>query len=235
MIERACRARAPHAGVALPRARQIAQALALATLVAASAGCQRENRAPAPAASDTQQSTAQAQPNPAATAQSATLTPPAPAPAAAEQPAAAAGSGAVRPNKPPKAKFEIFPLQGYAYLTSLTLNSSTSTDDFDLGQELRRRWDFTGDGEFDTGFLHSDVVQWTYKGVGRFSPKLVVMDSGGLSDTCVGPEIEILSPCPAPDFALEDVNPNSPTKGKTYRLADFRDRQLVVWFAAPTH
>ena len=99
---------------------------------------------------------------------------------------------------------------------------------------MRRRWDFTGDGELDTGFLRSDVVQWTYKRVGRFPPKLVVMDSGGLSDTCVGSEIEILSPCPAPDFALEDVNPNSPTKGKTYRLADFGDQQLVVWFAEPT-
>jgi hypothetical protein len=227
MTQCACRAPAHGAGVAHPRGWLIAPVLALAALLVASAGCQRENRAPAPAASNAPPPSAQVPPDQAA------ATPPAAATPTAGQPAAA-GAGTVRPNKPPTAKFEVFPLKGYADLTSFTLNSSTSTDDFDLGQELRRRWDFTGDGELDTGFLHSDVIQWTYKRIGRFRPKLVVMDSGGLSDTCVGEEIEILSPCPAPDFALEDVNPNSPTKGKTYRLADFRDRQLVVWFAAPS-
>jgi hypothetical protein len=228
MTQCACRAPAHRAGVARPRGWLIAPVLALAALLVVSAGCQRENRAPAPAASNAPPPSAQVPPDQAA------ATPPAPATPTAEQPAAAAGSAAVRPNQPPTAKFEVFPLKGYADLTSFTLNSSTSTDDFDLGQELRRRWDFTGDGELDTGFLRSDVIQWTYKRIGRFRPKLVVMDSGGLSDTCVGEEIEILSPCPAPDFALEDVNPNSPTKGKMYRLADFRDRQLVVWFAAPS-
>jgi hypothetical protein len=160
---------------------------------------------------------------------------PAAAPAVpADVPATPGQPGATRPNRAPQAAFEALPPQGYANMTSLQFNSSLSTDEVDLSSQLRRRWDFDGDGKWDTGFLKSEYLQWTYKQAGHFRPRLLVTDTGGLSDTCVGSELTILDPCPAPDFALEDINPASVTKGHIYRRDEFRGKPLVVWFAAPS-
>ncbi|MBM3317903.1 MAG: PKD domain-containing protein [Candidatus Eisenbacteria bacterium] len=166
----------------------------------------------------------------------------APAPDPGEAPAGSSGgqapaSGAEaggRVNKPPRARFEVDPLRGYANMTSIKLNSAGSADDIDLSQEMKRRWDFDGDGEWDTGQLRSEFVTWTYREPGRYRPRLLLTDTGGLTDTFTGPEIEILEPCPAPDFALEDINPNSSTRGKIYTLEAFRGAPLVAWFGAPS-
>jgi hypothetical protein len=142
--------------------------------------------------------------------------------------AASAGS------RPPKARLQIAPLVGLSGLTGIDLDASYSSDDASLPSELMLRWDYDGDGQWDTGFTHSSRTTHVYGASGRYRPRLLVVDGVGLADSTVGPELEIRPPCPAPDFALIDANPNSHSFQRTVRLSELRGHPVLAWFVAPT-
>ncbi len=156
--------------------------------------------------------------------------------AAAEKPAPkkAVKAGKGRTNRAPKARFEAYPLTGLTNLTGIDFDGSLSTDDYNLSSELMHRWDFDGDGRWDTPFTLSERTTYVYPAPGRFRPRLLVVDAAGLADSLVGTELVIRTPCPAPDFALRDVNPNSPGFGETVRLSALKGKPVLAWFVAPT-
>jgi hypothetical protein len=137
-------------------------------------------------------------------------------------------------NHPPKARFEISPLTGLTKLTGVTFDATFSTDDYNLSSELQHRWDFDGDGKWDTGFTLAERTTYVFEAPGRFRPRLLVVDAAGLADSTVGTDLDIRTPCPAPDFALRDVNPNSHGYGQTVRLSELRGKPVLAWFVAPT-
>jgi len=137
-------------------------------------------------------------------------------------------------NRPPAARFEVFPLTGYAGLTTLRFNANLSKDDQTDNPNLLKRWDYDGDGTWDSGAVRASRNRYMYDRAGIFRPRLLVEDTGGLRDSFVGPEVEIKDPCPAPDFELTDLNPQSRSYGKKYSLEDLRGHRVVVWFGAPS-
>jgi hypothetical protein len=74
-----------------------------------------------------------------------------------------------------------------------------------------------------------------YEKTGVYRPRLEVRDGGGLTSAVTGSEVTVRENCPGPDFALADMNPNSTTFGKEYRLSELRGRRVVLWLASPTH
>jgi hypothetical protein len=137
-------------------------------------------------------------------------------------------------NRAPKARLEVSRLVGLSGLTGIDFDASFSSDDVNLTEELARRWDFDGDGTWDTGLSRSSRTTHVYDQAGRFRPRLLVIDSGGLADSIVGPELEIRAPCPPPDFALTDINPHSRSFQQRVRLSELRGRPVLAWFVAPT-
>jgi len=147
---------------------------------------------------------------------------------------AEAAKDAVAENQPPQAKFEALPLEAYANMTPISFDATLTNDDFDLSTEMRKRWDFDGDGQWDTGFMRANHAQWTYRESGDYQPRLLVRDSGGLIDTTRGPVIAVRLPCPAPDVEMTDINIRSPHMNETFKLSDYEGAPLLVWFAAPS-
>lgn len=140
----------------------------------------------------------------------------------------------VRTNQAPTARFEVLPPQGYAGMTRFRLDASFSSDDFNLAGEMFKRWDFEGDGEWDTRFSRATRIGYTYSEAGVFRPRLEIRDTGGKTDSTCGSAVTVLENCPAPDFALIDENPNSATHGRICRLSDYRGRRVVLWLASPS-
>jgi 6-phosphogluconolactonase (cycloisomerase 2 family) len=64
----------------------------------------------------------------------------------------------------------------------IKFDASASTDAQDRLPDLQFRWDFTGDGVFDTPFSSSSLVQRTYPAAGTKLVTLQVKDSFGLVD-----------------------------------------------------
>jgi len=141
---------------------------------------------------------------------------------------------AVAENEAPEALFSAGPRRGWAGLSYIKLDARLSNDDWDLSGQLRKRWDFDGDGTWDTPLSTRSRQNHIYPQEGSYRPRLLVQDASGLVDSIVGDAIEILPQCPPPDFALVDQNPNSPTQGETFRLSDERGDPLLVWFASPS-
>ncbi|MBD3236524.1 MAG: hypothetical protein GF330_07460 [Candidatus Eisenbacteria bacterium] len=140
----------------------------------------------------------------------------------------------IRSNKPPRARFEVLPPKGYAGMSRFRFDGSFASDDFNLAGEMFKRWDFDGDGEWDTPFSRATRVSHVYAEPGSYRPRLEVRDTAGATDSTRGSTVEVLESCPAPDFALVDENPNSATFGEIYRLSDYRGRRVVLWLASPS-
>ena len=65
---------------------------------------------------------------------------------------------------------------------SITFDASSSSDT-DPGATLQARWDWEGDGGWDTGFSSALTAAHTYATAGTYPVKLEIQDSNGLSDT----------------------------------------------------
>ena len=147
-------------------------------------------------------------------------------------PVAAGGSGSG--NQPPRASFEVFPLLGYAGLTAMRFNATLCRDDSTDNANLLKRWDYAGDGTWDVESQRASRTRHVYDRVGRFQPRLLVEDAGGLRDSITGPELVISEPCPAPDFELSDLNPHSRSYGQKVRLSQLRGHRVLVWYGTPS-
>ncbi len=86
-------------------------------------------------------------------------------------------------NNPPTAKLSVTPSYG-TYTTTFTADMSGSTDDWDSLANLSVRFDWNGDGTYDTGWLNASQLwqnTFTYDW-GPITVRAQVQDSGGLTD-----------------------------------------------------
>lgn len=84
-------------------------------------------------------------------------------------------------NMPPTADF--FTVHPYGNLTTeFYFNGSTTTDQEDWDYQMQVRWDFDGDGTWDTEYSADKEVYHTYGVAGTYEVRMEVMDSGGLTD-----------------------------------------------------
>jgi len=83
-------------------------------------------------------------------------------------------------NLPPKAKIQVGSVYGNT-LTQFYLDAWASTDDSQAPSDLEVRWDFDGDGAWDTPFTRAKFWFHQYKSPGDFNAALLVRDSQRLS------------------------------------------------------
>ena len=89
-------------------------------------------------------------------------------------------------NTPPTADFSIDPPQGVVG-TIFFFDTGLSSDAEDDLSWLSARFDFDGDGVWDTAWLNpaNSPERYTYDAAGTYQVKLLVKDTGGLTDTKV--------------------------------------------------
>ncbi|HBB92934.1 MAG TPA: hypothetical protein DC042_14780 [Bacteroidales bacterium] len=85
-------------------------------------------------------------------------------------------------NLPPKAKIEVGSNYGNI-LTQFYLSSWSSTDDYQAPSELEVRWDFNGDGAWDSPFTREMVAYHQFDAPGEYYIGLQVRDLEGLTST----------------------------------------------------
>ena len=86
------------------------------------------------------------------------------------------------PNLAPTADFTISPLTG-TIDTEYTFDASISTDPEGSIEALQVRWDWNNDEIYDTEYTTEKVIRKRFDQTGTYIIKLMVMDSGGLTDT----------------------------------------------------
>jgi uncharacterized protein (TIGR02145 family) len=80
---------------------------------------------------------------------------------------------------PPAAHFGITPNPGYEE-TIFNFDASVTSDDEDNFEDLFFRWDFEGDGIWETDFGKEFIIKHQYSNFGTYMPTLEVKDSRGL-------------------------------------------------------
>ncbi len=100
------------------------------------------------------------------------------------------------PNTPPHAAVKISPPVG-GPMTIFALDASNSSDAEDLPGMLAYRWDWEGDGMWDTGFSTNAVVPHKYFSPGTYTIRLQVRDSRGATNITEG-EVTVLNTPPIP-------------------------------------
>jgi len=86
-------------------------------------------------------------------------------------------------NNPPTAKLSVSPSYG-TYTTIFTADVSGSTDDWDSAADMSVRFDWNGDGTYDTAWLNASQLwknTFTYDW-GPITVRAQIRDSGGLTD-----------------------------------------------------
>ncbi len=81
----------------------------------------------------------------------------------------------------PQASFMVLPASG----TTSTVFQFDATSSWEAGtifRDLEFRWDFNGDGSWDTGWLTGNLTSYSYTGPGEYNATLEVMDTDGRTD-----------------------------------------------------
>ena len=84
--------------------------------------------------------------------------------------------------KPPVAAFTISPSSG-PFTQSFTYNASGSYDPEEASENLQVRWDFDGDGNYDTEFTTVKTAEYTYQDADEYIVILQVLNTDGWTDT----------------------------------------------------
>ena len=84
-------------------------------------------------------------------------------------------------NIPPTALFTVSPSSGTTS-TNFAFDASGSTDNEDPTSNLQVRWDFDGNGSWDTGWNYGKTENHQYSSENTYTAKLEVKDSEGLTD-----------------------------------------------------
>lgn len=87
------------------------------------------------------------------------------------------------PNTPPTADFTFSPESGGNTSTTFSFNGSSSSDNEDATPLLQVRWDWTNDGNYDTGFSTIQIADHLFNLSGTYTVKMEVKDTGGLTNT----------------------------------------------------
>lgn len=85
------------------------------------------------------------------------------------------------PSHVPVARFEVLPASGDA-TTSFTFDASATTDPLDPTGTLMFRWDFDGDGIWDTDWSHDMTATHQYSSPGEYDAFLEVKDPSGYTN-----------------------------------------------------
>lgn len=124
-------------------------------------------------------------------------------------------------NEYPEPSITVTPPAGTT-ITDFVFDASASTDDHDPLSELQFRWDFDGDGVWDTGYTSEPVIVNRYDMAGTFGARVEVMDTLGWSAVAVvtvevaleadpgdpGPAHDpFVLPYPVTDAAFDPVRP----------------------------
>jgi len=84
-------------------------------------------------------------------------------------------------NTPPTATFNVSPTSGTTS-TNFTFDASGCTDNEDPTSNLQVRWDFDGNGSWDTGWDTDKMANHQYSSEATYTAKLEVKDTEGLTD-----------------------------------------------------
>lgn len=108
--------------------------------------------------------------------------------------------------------------------TSFTFNASSSSDEEDLSSELQFRWDFDGDGSWDTTYDTEKRAVHRYLDAGTYTVILEVADTNGATDTATEIVTIVENDAPIPVFT---VSPTIGTPGTTFSFdaSDSSDSQ----------
>lgn len=123
-------------------------------------------------------------------------------------------------NDPPTASFTVSPNSGITE-TNFVFDASGSTDNEDSGSQLQVRWDFNGDGSWDTNWDYNKTQNTQYGSEGTYTAKLEVMDSEGLKD-------ETTQTVTVTNNGGSTGTFNDPRDGKTYITTEIGSQ---TWFA----
>ena len=107
-------------------------------------------------------------------------------------------------NVPPQASFTISPASGPPWI-SFRFDASASSDAEDAGDVLSARWDWDGDGTWDTDWSTSKTASYKYPISGDRTPKLMVRDGRGA--TAEASQVLQVTNGDAPPFATFTVTP----------------------------
>jgi hypothetical protein len=84
------------------------------------------------------------------------------------------------PNTSPVASFTIWPMWGDTTV-SFSMNASFSSDNQTLYNGVQVRWDFDGNGTWDTSWSTNKTTGHRFAEAGNYTVKLQVRDGGGLT------------------------------------------------------
>jgi parallel beta-helix repeat protein len=85
-------------------------------------------------------------------------------------------------NSSPEASIAVTPTTGYT-TTAFSFDASGCSDAEDPTSDLQVRWDWDGNGVYDTGWTTTKTAAHTYNAPGTYTVHLQVMDTLGLWDT----------------------------------------------------
>lgn len=104
---------------------------------------------------------------------------------------------ALNTNSRPVAAFTVTPMTG-ATGEEFSFDASSCADEEDLEEDLQVRWDWDGDGNWDTSFSTDKTVTHAYLLPGNYTIRMEVLDTGGLSDV-TSATVEVTG-TPIPEF-----------------------------------
>ncbi len=134
----------------------------------------------------------------------------------------------------PRAAFILTPETGHIY-TSFTLDASLTQDDEDSLSSLIFKWDFEGDGIWDTKPGNSPIAFKIYPVPQVYMPRLHVEDPGGRVNIISRVlQVTLLDTCIIPDFITvpgiliqnEDILFDA---GKSYYSCDLNENLMYRW------
>src|SRR2546427_40435 len=103
------------------------------------------------------------------------------------------------PNGPPTVDFTWTPTSGDT--STVFTFTATASDDHDPPNTIQVRWDWTGDGTWDTAWSTTKTVSHTFSSAGTYTVVVQAIDSGGLT-AIQSHTIIVTAPPPPGDFSI---------------------------------
>src|SRR5207249_6337618 len=111
------------------------------------------------------------------------------------------------PNAPPTVDFTWTPNSGN---TSTVFSfTATAADDHDTSSSIQVRWDWTGDGTWDTGWSTTKTATHTFSSTGNKTVVVQAIDSGGLTAT-QSHVVQVTATPPPPRLRMHRLRWTSP-------------------------
>lgn len=112
------------------------------------------------------------------------------------------------PDLPPTAAFVVDPSSGGTVPTIFAFNASSSSDFEDNSSALEYRWDWNGDGFWDTSWSYSNLSTHQYTCSAIYDVRLEVMDSVG-NTNITHVSLQVGGPANTPPVASFSVTPSA--------------------------